>query len=229
MDVFEQYANQWWDLEGPFRQLHRINPLRMTFLEMYVGSPLAGLRVLDIGCGGGILSISLAARGAKVVGLDTNVSTIEAAKVQRDLCGLDIVYHALACEVFLQDPVNRGCFDLVCVSEILEHVEDPALMLSWAAKAVKPNGFVFASTLNRTLKSALLAVTVAENILGWVPKGTHKSEDFIKPGELIAMARASGLDLNALSGITYAPLAGTWQLDPHDLSMNYAALFSAGE
>lgn len=224
MNVFDQYADDWWNQDhGPFRELHRINPLRMDFLRNQLG-PLSGLDTLDVGCGGGILSQSLASQGANVCGLDISEKAIAAAKKhQASTCYL-VDYRVGCLQAFSKHEPERY-FDLVCLSEVLEHVDDPCKQVELAASRLKPGGYLMCSTINRNLISYALAIGMAEYALAMVPKGTHSYEAFIKPIELVRMAEGAGLSVQATSGMVFKPLQGVWCLDANNLQVNYLMLF----
>lgn len=214
---FNQLSDQWWDQDGAFAALHAINPLRIQFLTEH--AELSGSRVLDVGCGGGILSEGLAQEGAKVTALDLAADALQAARTHADEQGLTIDYRLEDILPFAEK--QSDSFDLVTCMEMLEHVDQPETIVQALAKAVKPGGWVFLSTLNRNPKSWLFGILAAEYLLKLVPRGTHDHKRFIKPSELARMARQVGLTPIALTGITYNPLTQTYALNEHDLDVNY--------
>lgn len=216
LQKFTDLAAEWWDLNGPMKPLHQINPLRLDFIQQ--GGRLAGKRVLDVGCGGGILSEAMARAGAQVMGLDLSEAALAAARKHADLSGLTIEYLAQAVENLAE--THAGQFDTVTCMEMLEHVPDPASVVAACAKLVKSGGQVVFSTLNRHPKAFMLAIVGAEYVLNWVPRGTHEYEKFIKPSELTAWARQVGLDSENLTGLHYHPLRRSYQLG-RDTDVNY--------
>lgn len=216
LQKFSDLAHRWWDPESEFKPLHRINPLRLDWIDTAVG--LSGKKVVDIGCGGGILAESMAARGALVTGVDLSDKALGVARLHLYESGLTVDYQHIAAEALaLEAP---GSFDVVTCMEMLEHVPDPASTIQACAALVKPGGQVFFSTLNRNLKSYLMAVVGAEYILNLLPKGTHEYAKFIKPSELARYVRNAGLDVNELIGMTYNPLTEIYALGP-DTDVNY--------
>ena len=214
---FQQHGSAFWDVQGPYRTLHQINPARLQFVERFV--VLSGLRVLDVGCGGGILSEALAERGASVVGIDLAESALQAAEAHR--AGQAVEYRLESS----RDAAARGeSFDAVTCMEMLEHVADPAAVLRDIHALLKPGGWAFFSTINRTLKARLGAVYAAEYLLHLVPQGTHQYDWFIKPAELSRMAERAGLAPVAFCGMDYLPLRQSAQLS-RNLDINY--LFAA--
>lgn len=216
LDNFNRLSNTWWDLEGEFGALHKINPLRLEFILKH--HPIENQKIVDIGCGGGILSESLAINGADVTGIDLAKEVLTVAKLHGLDSGVKVNYQLIAAEQFAEE--NAEQFDVVTCMEMLEHVPDPAAIIQAAAKCVKPGGWVFFSTLNRNYKSYLLAIFAAEQVLNLVPKGTHTHEKFITPAEMDAMARPADLYLRDASGIEFNPLLNRYGLN-HDLSVNY--------
>ena len=214
---FQQHGSAFWDVQGPYRTLHQINPARLQFIERFVD--LQGLRVLDVGCGGGILSEALAERGATGVGIDLAESALQAAEAHR--AGQAVEYRLESS----RDAVARGeSFDAVTCMEMLEHVADPAAVLRDIHALLKPGGWAFFSTINRTLKARLGAVYAAEYLLRLVPQGTHQYDWFIKPAELSRMAERAGLTPVAFCGMDYLPLRQSARLS-RNLDINY--LFAA--
>ena len=214
---FESIASRWWDPTSEFRPLHEINPLRLDYVDRRAG--LAGKRVLDVGCGGGLLSESMASRGARVTGIDLGAANIDVARLHLLESGLDVDYRCIAVEALAAE--QPAAFDVVTCMELLEHVPDPASVIAACARLVTPGGLVFLSTLNRSPKSYLFAIVGAEYVLGMLPKGTHDFAKFIRPSELDRWLRAAGLALDHMTGLTYNPLTRTYALDPDDVAVNY--------
>ncbi|MGO8953617.1 MAG: bifunctional 2-polyprenyl-6-hydroxyphenol methylase/3-demethylubiquinol 3-O-methyltransferase UbiG [Rhodomicrobium sp.] len=225
---FERLAKEWWDERGKFRALHAINPARLAFIvqevqrwrsgTVQVFRPLEGLSVIDIGCGGGILSEPLARLGAGVTGIDPVEESIGVAKAHAQALGLAIAYRSATAE----DIVREGqVFDAVIASEVVEHVADVDSFLRTCRALCKPGGLLILSTLNRTAKSYGLAIVAAERVLGLVPPGTHDWKKFIKPEELEASLSAAGFKRLSLSGIVFHPFTGAWGLSATDTSVNY--------
>lgn len=220
LNHFNAQAHTWWDKEGEFGALHKINPLRLQFIQQH--QPIQGQRILDIGCGGGILSEALAQAGGEVTGIDLADEVLTTAKLHALESEVKVNYQLQSAEDHAEAHPEE--YNFVTCMEMLEHVPDPASILQAAAKATKPNGWVFVSTLNRNLKSYLLAIFAAENLLNLVPKGTHTHEKFITPAELTQMARAAGLVLKDSAGIEFNPLLNRYRLND-DLSINYLLAF----
>lgn len=216
LDNFNRLSNTWWDKEGEFGALHKINPFRLGFIEKH--HPIEATNILDIGCGGGILSESLAEKGAEVTGIDLAEEVLTVAKLHGLDSGVKVNYELIAAEDYAQQ--NPAKHDIVTCMEMLEHVPDPASIIQAAADCVKPGGWVFFSTLNRNYKSYLLAIFAAEQVLNLVPKGTHTHEKFITPAEMDAMARQSDLFLRDSAGIEFNPLLNRYGLN-NDLDVNY--------
>ena len=216
---FEAMAARWWDPHSEFRPLHELNPLRLDYIDQAAG--LAGKRVLDVGCGGGILAEGMATRGARVTGIDLGEMPLRVAELHTLETGVEVHYRRISAEALAAEAPAR--FDLVTCMEMLEHVPDPASIIAACAQLVKPGGQIFFSTLNRNPKSYLLAIIGAEYLLRWLPRGTHVYARFIRPAELGRWIRAAGLELNQLMGMTYHPLLGEYRLDPRDLDVNYLA------
>lgn len=198
---FGELADRWWDTDGEMRPLHDINPLRLDYIDQR--APLAGARVLDIGCGAGILSEAMAQRGATVTGLDLSAPLIDAARAHADESGLSLDYRLVASRELAAEAA--GQFDIVTCMEMLEHVDEPDSIVDDCARLVRPGGAVFLSTINRTAKAWLLAIGGAEYVLSLLPKGTHDYYKFIKPSELADWARHSGLAIHAVDGMRYNP------------------------
>ena len=218
---FDALAAQFWDSQGDFRPLHLLNPVRAQFIA--ARASLAGRRVVDVGCGGGLLSESLARAGAQVTGIDLAPGMVEVARLHAAESGLAIDYRVASAEELAQ--AVPGQFDVVTCMEMLEHVPDPAAMTATLARLLAPGGALFVSTLNRNLKSFLLAIVGAEYILRLIPRGTHEYERLIRPAELARWARAAGLSLSELAGIELNPLTGHVALSG-DVSVNYLAHFT---
>jgi 2-polyprenyl-6-hydroxyphenyl methylase/3-demethylubiquinone-9 3-methyltransferase len=213
---FGALAARWWDRHGEFKPLHEINPLRLGHIDAYVG--LAGKRVIDIGCGGGILAESMAAHGADVTGIDLSEKPLKVAQLHLLESGRRVDYQLISAEDMAQQ--QPAGFDCVTCMEMLEHVPEPASTVSAAAALVKPGGWVFFSTLNRNPKSFLFAIVGAEYVLNLLPKGTHEYRRFITPAELATMARAAGLTVTGFTGMTYNPISKIYALGS-DVSVNY--------
>jgi 2-polyprenyl-6-hydroxyphenyl methylase/3-demethylubiquinone-9 3-methyltransferase len=215
---FEALAAGWWDTAGAFKSLHDINPLRLRFIEGSSG--LGGKKILDVGCGGGILAESMAARGAAVTGIDASGAALDSARAHLQESGVQVEYvHATAEQIAEQ---RAEAFDLVTCMELLEHVPEPASVVRACARLVRPGGQVIFSTINRNPKAYLLAVIGAEYVLGLLPRGTHDYAKFIRPSELDGWSRASGLSLEELRGLTYNPVTRHYRL-AHDVQVNYLA------
>lgn len=221
---FEALASRWWDTQSEFKPLHDINPLRLNFINDRVG--LAGKTVLDVGCGGGILSESMAQLGAHVTGIDMGEAPLAVAKLHLKESGARVEYRRISAEDMAQE--RPGAFDVVTCLEMLEHVPDPASIVQSLAKLVRPGGHVFVSTLNRNPKSFLFAIVGAEYVLNLLPRGTHEYMKFIKPSELERWLRASGLRLRELTGMHYHPLTRRYSLGA-GVDVNYLAWAQHGD
>lgn len=217
---FGSMAERWWDPQGEFKTLHDINPLRLEFISRFVD--LAGKRVVDVGCGGGILTEGLANQGADALGVDLSEELIDIAELHGLESGINAHYQRISAETLAEQ--QAGTFDHVTCMEMLEHVPDPGSIIAACAKLVKPGGMVFFSTLNRKPKAYLLAIVAAEHVLKMLPKGTHDFKTFIKPSELSQSARASGLELQGMVGIEYNPFNKRFSLGK-DVDVNYIAAF----
>jgi len=214
---FEALAARWWDRDSEFRPLHDINPLRANYIDGH--SPVAGKRLVDVGCGGGILAESMAQRGANVTGIDMGEAPLSVARLHQAESGLDIHYRHSTAEQLAE--AEAGRFDIVCCLEMLEHVPDPAAVIAACADLTRPGGSLYFSTINRNPKAFLFAVVGAEHILKLLPAGTHEYEKFIKPSEMAAWIRRAGLVLQDMTGMTYNPLTKQYRLNPKDVSVNY--------
>ena len=216
LQKFGDLAHKWWDINSEFKPLHEINPLRLNWIDGL--APLKGKRVLDVGCGGGILSESMYFKGATVTGIDLGEKALKVAKLHQLESGAKVDYQYIAVEQLAN--LQPASFDVVTCMEMLEHVPDPASIVAACAALVKPNGTVFFSTINRNAKSYLYAVIGAEYVLNMLPKGTHDYAKFIKPSELARMIRTSGLDVQATAGMTYNPITKIYALSD-EVSVNY--------
>jgi len=216
LQKFSSLAHRWWDKNSEFKPLHEINPLRLGFIDQRAG--LQGKRVLDVGCGGGILSESMAQKGAEVTGIDLGDKALKVARLHSLESGVSVDYRLVSVEELADEAPES--FDIVTCMEMLEHVPDPDAVVQACAKLVKPGGHVFFSTINRNPKSYLFAVIGAEYILNLLPRGTHEYEKFIKPSELSASIRRSGLTVSGLKGMSYNPITKIYGLTD-DVSVNY--------
>jgi 2-polyprenyl-6-hydroxyphenyl methylase / 3-demethylubiquinone-9 3-methyltransferase len=216
VERFERSASRWWDRNAEFRALHDINPVRTGWIAGIAS--LDGARVLDIGCGGGLLAEALAAAGARVTGIDASATAIEVARQHARASGRLIEYRCCTAEEYLAS--EPAPFDIVTCLEMLEHVPDPMAVVTCMGQLVRPGGDVFLSTLNRTTKAYLLAVAGAEYVLGLIPRGTHDYAKFIRPAELAGWLRHAGLQPEALSGLSYNPFSHRASLS-RDVSVNY--------
>jgi len=232
---FSAIAEEWWDPTGSFRPLHRLNPTRLRFirdhcLRHFGGeagglTPLKSLKILDIGCGGGLLCEPLTRLGAQVTGVDPSERNITVAALHAKEGGLKIDYRATSAEALAE---SGASFDVVLAMEVLEHVADVAGLLDAAGRMLKPGGLLFGATLNRTPKSFAFAIVGAEYLLRWLPRGTHDWRRFLKPSELAAALRRAGLDLTDITGVIYNPVDGSWRADPKDLDVNYMLVAAKG-
>jgi 2-polyprenyl-6-hydroxyphenyl methylase/3-demethylubiquinone-9 3-methyltransferase len=218
---FGALAHRWWDPTSDFKPLHDINPLRLDYIVARCGG-LQGKRVLDVGCGGGLLAEAMAAQGARVTGIDLSDKALGVARLHQLESGADVDYQLIAAEALA--PVAAGTYDVVTCMELLEHVPEPASTIAACAQLTRLGGTVIFSTINRNPKSYLFAVIGAEYVLKLLPRGTHDYARFLKPAELAAFARRAGLEPEAIIGITYNPLTRAYRLEP-DTTVNYIATF----
>ncbi|MDC0148025.1 bifunctional 2-polyprenyl-6-hydroxyphenol methylase/3-demethylubiquinol 3-O-methyltransferase UbiG [Alphaproteobacteria bacterium] len=227
---FTAMAAEWWDPHGKFRPLHKFNPVRLAYIREQVCArfdrdpkaekPFTGLRFLDIGCGGGLLSEPMARLGADIVGADASPANIQTASLHAKAGGLDIDYRATTAEALA---ASGEQFDVILNMEVIEHVADPQGFLTSCASMLKPGGCMFLATLNRTLKSFALAIVGAEYVLGWLPRGTHDWHKFITPTELDNMVIEAGLTVHQSTGVSFNPLLNSWAKSG-DMSVNYMAI-----
>ncbi len=222
VNKFSALASRWWDKESEFKPLHDINPLRLKYIKKHCGGTLKGKKILDIGCGGGILSESMALEGAIVTGIDMAEAGLEVAKLHLLESGLDIDYQKIPAEEFALK--HAGEFDVITCLEMLEHVPDPSSIVKSCSKLIKIDGSVFFSTINRNPKSYLFAIVGAEYILNLLPQGTHDWDRFIQPSELDEWARNSEFNLKNMIGMTYNPFTKSYKLES-DVSVNYICLY----
>jgi len=220
IEKFSSMASHWWEPEGDFKTLHQINPLRLQLIDKTIG--LKGKKILDVGCGGGILSESMASKGAIVTGIDLGEELIDVAELHSLDTGVNVDYQTISVEQLASQ--QAASFDSVTCMEMLEHVPDPIAIIEACATLVKPGGYVFLSTLNRNPKSYLLSIIGAEYVLGMLPKGTHDYASFIKPSELAAWCRQTDLNLIDSRGIEYNPLSKSFSMS-QDISVNYICVF----
>ena len=228
VERFARIADEWWDPSGKFAPLHRLNPVRIGYIrdraaahwerDALSGSPLSGLDLLDIGCGGGLLCEPMARLGARVTGIDAAGRNIATAALHAQGQGLAIDYRQHSAEALAAEGRQ---YDVVLALEIVEHVADVELFLRSCGRLVKPGGLIFVSTLNRTAKAWALAIAGAEYILGWLPRGTHDWKKFLKPSEVTNGLRAGGIDVQEIVGVVYSPLSRAWSLNKRDLDVNY--------
>jgi 2-polyprenyl-6-hydroxyphenyl methylase/3-demethylubiquinone-9 3-methyltransferase len=214
---FEELAARWWDPASEFKPLHDINPLRLDYIDRAAG--LSGKEVLDVGCGGGILSESMAIRGARVTGIDMGEMPLKVAELHTLESGVQVEYRQVPVESLAEERPQG--FDVVTCMEMLEHVPNPSSVIDACARLVRPGGFVFFSTINRNPKSYLLAIIGAEYLMRMLPTGTHDYARFIRPSELDAWIRAAGMRTTDIRGMTYNPLTATYRLTKDDVDVNY--------
>ena len=228
---FAAMAEEWWDPDGNFKPLHKFNPVRLAFIRdrlcAHFGKdpkairPLAGLNLLDIGSGGGLLCEPLCRMGARVTGIDATERSVHVARAHAEAMELDIDYRFTSAEQLVED---GGQFDAVMNMEVVEHVADVPAFMAASAALVKPGGLMFMATLNRTPKSFALAIVGAEYIMRWLPRGTHDWKKFVRPSELAAALRPTGMEINELTGVVFNPLKDSWSLNPRDMGVNYLAV-----
>jgi 2-polyprenyl-6-hydroxyphenyl methylase / 3-demethylubiquinone-9 3-methyltransferase len=213
---FEALAHRWWDPQSEFKPLHDINPLRANFIDQR--SPVTGAQLLDVGCGGGLISEAMAHRGARVTGIDMGETPLAVARLHLLESGLDIDYRQITAEELAQQ--KPAAFDVVTCLEMLEHVPDPASVIDACARMCKPGGSLYFSTINRNPKAYAFAIIGAEYVLRLLPRGTHDYAKFIKPSELARWLRAAGLEMKELAGMTYNPVLRSYKLG-NDVDVNY--------
>jgi len=224
VNKFEALASRWWDPNSEFKPLHEINPLRLDYIDRR--AELQGKKVIDVGCGGGILSESMAAAGATVTGIDMGEAPLSVARLHQHESGVEVDYQKSTAEDFAaQHPAS---FDVVTCMEMLEHVPQPASVIEACAKMLKPGGHVFFSTLNRNPKSFLFAIVGAEYVLNMLPRGTHEYKKFIKPSELSNWAREADLNVREITGMSYNPFSKRYRLG-FDVDVNYLLHCQIGE
>jgi len=246
VERFSRIADEWWDEHGKFRPLHRMNPTRLRYIRDRICAhtgrnpekrdALAGLRLLDIGCGGGLLCEPFARLGADVTGIDASEKNIKVASLHAEKMGLEVDYRCASpeelvagCRLQVEDKEKSvtynlqptTTYDIVLALEIVEHVSDVPVFLHACAKLVKPGGLLFMSTLNRTVKSYALAIVGAEYVLRWLPRGTHQWQKFLRPSELCAGLRKEGMEIAHMTGMVFDPLRDAWNLKESDLGVNY--------
>ena len=217
---FASHAKDWWDLKGQYKALHQINPVRLAYVRDRVG--LQGRRILDVGCGGGLLAEAMAAGGARVTGIDMVVPSLEVARRHAFQTGVTVDYRQSTAEAWARD--HREIYDAITCMELVEHVPDPAGLIQALAHIVRPRGDLFFATVNRTLLARLLVIWASENVLGIVPKGTHTYGKFVRPRELTRWGRQAGLEVRDLSGLRYFPFVGHAALCK-STAMNYLMHF----
>ena len=217
IEKFQSIASRWWDRESEFKPLHEINPLRVAYIEKQAHG-VADKKVLDVGCGGGILAEALAQNGAQVTGIDMAELSLKVAKLHLHESGLDVDYQLSTVETFAEN--NAAQFDIVTCLEMLEHVPDPASIIKSASRMLKPDGVLILSTLNRNPKSFALAVLGAEYILRMLPRGTHEYKKFIKPSEIAAVLRSNDMQVRDITGMSYNPMTKNYSLG-RDIDVNY--------
>ncbi len=214
---FEALASRWWDRSSEFKPLHDINPLRANYIDLH--SPVSGQRLIDVGCGGGILAESMAQRGADVTGIDMGEAPLSVARLHQLESGVEVDYFQSTAEAMAEK--EPGAFDTVCCLEMLEHVPDPGAVIQACADMAHPGAALYFSTINRNPKAFMFAIVGAEHLLKLLPAGTHEYDKFIKPSELAGWIRDAGLLLQDVTGLTYNPLTKNYRLDPRDVSVNY--------
>ncbi len=214
---FEALASRWWDRGSEFKPLHEINPLRANYIDQH--SPVADKRLVDVGCGGGILAESMAQRGATVTGIDMGEAPLAVARMHQLESGVSVDYRKSTAEQLAEQ--EPGGYDIVCCLEMLEHVPDPGAVIAACAELAKPGAALYFSTINRNPKAFVFAIVGAEHILQLLPAGTHEYAKFIKPSEMASWIRDAGLLLEGMTGLTYNPLTKHYRLNPKDVSVNY--------
>lgn len=214
---FEALASRWWDRDSEFKPLHDINPLRANYIDKH--SPVAGRKLIDVGCGGGILAEAMAQRGATVSGIDMGEAPLSVARLHGMESGIDVNYRQTTAEELAQ--TEAGAYDIVCCLEMLEHVPDPGAVITACAALARPGASLYFSTINRNPKAFAFAIVGAEHILRLLPPGTHEYAKFIKPSELAGWIRDAGLELQGMTGLTYNPITRHYKLDAKDVSVNY--------
>lgn len=224
INKFGAQAERWWDRNGEFKTLHDVNPLRISFIQRFIN--IQDKRMVDVGCGGGILTEGLAKKGANMLGIDLSEELIDIADLHGLESGINASYKKISAEALAE--AEPASFDHVVCMEMLEHVPEPGSVIAACAALVKPGGYVFFSTLNRKPKAYLLAIVAAERILKMLPAGTHDYKTFIKPSELSQSARNAGLELQGMTGIQYNPLTKRFSLSD-DIDINYIAAFKRPE
>jgi len=237
---FSDIADEWWSETGKFKPLHKFNPIRISYIRQKIIAnfmrdeksiqALSGLKIIDIGCGGGLICEPFARMGADVMGIDASKKNIEVAKIHAQKSGLKINYRAISAEELIAENIanktdNLNKFDVVFALEVIEHVADVEQFIISCSALLKDNGILFIATINRTIKSLLFAKIGAEYVLRWLPIGTHSWQKFLKPSEINSYAQASGLGLQELSGFIYNPLKDEWKINATDLDVNYIAAF----
>ncbi len=235
IERFARIAEEWWDPRGKFAPLHRLNPVRLGFIRDHAaahwrrdplsGTPLQGLSLVDVGCGGGLICEPMARLGAQVTGIDATGRNIATARLHADGQELAIDYRETTAEALAG---TGGQFDIVLALEIVEHVADVDLFLDSVSRLAKPGGLVFMSTLNRTAKAWALAIAGAEYVMRWLPRGTHDWRKFLKPSELVRGLRQVGVEPQEIVGVVYSPLSREWSLHARDLDVNYMLYGSKG-
>ncbi len=230
IDRFSAMAAEWWDPKGKFRPLHKFNPVRLQYIKEKVcenfdrdirdPKALKGLRFLDIGCGGGLLSEPMARMGAEIIGADASETNIEIARLHAEQSGLDIDYRAVTSEVLEKEGEK---FDVVLNMEVVEHVADVDLFLASCARMVNPGGLMFVATINRTQKAKALAIFMAENVLRWLPKGTHQYEKLVRPDEIKTPLGSEGMEIIDQTGVFYNVFTDSWNMS-RDMDVNYMML-----
>ena len=219
LEKFQSIASRWWDPESEFKPLHRINPLRLDWIEVHAGGSLEGLVALDVGCGGGLLAEAMATRGARVTGIDLAEKSLQVAELHALDSGVEVAYRNVAVETLAAE--QPGHYDIVTCLEMLEHVPDPGPVIAACATLAKPGGLVCFSTINRNPKAFLFAIVGAEYLLRMLPRGTHDFERFIRPSELVGAARRAGLETRELIGLSFNPLLDRYALVKGDVDVNY--------